>query len=590
MVDSLAFFDIYSKRISFFFNNKEKIGTYFGLFLTILYILLSLILFSTYLFLILKRKSAQVYDSIEYSNDIPYININPHLFYFAFGLNNPFTYNRFIDESIYYPKILFLDKNKINGEFNLTENKELEYEICQKKYFGEEFNHLFTEGELNNSYCLKDFNLTLICGYNYNRMSKIRIMLYPCRNNTENNNTCKPQEVIDSYLNKGYFSILMKDIGLNPSNYSFPIISTLQDLYTTIDKYTQKEFIIYFGITHIETDVGLFTNVFKKEDHLKYINHISNIFFINNEEYFDDKLIFSAQIRLEDIVYFQKREYTKMYIVFSTTGGFMQVIYTILGLFAILTKKFNLEKKLLNSLFNFNIKQKKIILSIEYDKKLGYNSDKGKENNFIPYEAKKSNLTKKNRARRNSIFLFDKNHHNMLPKMKKNEKETISMGMKEMKNFNNNRSEEEIEDIIKQVPKKNPQNQNIVNLSKANMIDKSNFSDLNINKIFEQKNIYGKNIDFTLVNEVMKYEKGNCAIIDFTIFDYYCLRKIRRKKTEIELFNFGINFYKRQMDIINFFNIILLTQIKLNSEKESMSNKPSQKNNRLSQAIELSIK
>jgi hypothetical protein len=85
MEDSLAFFDIYSKRISFFLNNKEKIGTYFGLFLTILYILLSLILFSTYLFLILKRKSAQVYDSIEYSNDIPYININPRLFYFALG-------------------------------------------------------------------------------------------------------------------------------------------------------------------------------------------------------------------------------------------------------------------------------------------------------------------------------------------------------------------------------------------------------------------------------------------------------------------------------------------------------------------------
>jgi hypothetical protein len=56
MEDNLAYFDIYSKRISFFFNNKEKIGTYFGLFLTILYILLSLILFITYLFLILIEK------------------------------------------------------------------------------------------------------------------------------------------------------------------------------------------------------------------------------------------------------------------------------------------------------------------------------------------------------------------------------------------------------------------------------------------------------------------------------------------------------------------------------------------------------
>ena len=190
------------------------------------------------------RKSAQVYDSIEYSNDIPSINIDPRLFYFAFGLNNPFTFNRFIDESIYYPKIFYFDKNKIHGEFNLKEKKEIEYEICQEKYFGEEFKHSFTEGGLNNSYCLKDFNLTLTGDYKYNRMSNIRIMIYPCRNSTKNYNICKPQEVIDSYLNKGYFSILMKDIGLNPSNYSEPIVPTLQNLYTTLN----QKFIFYYRI------------------------------------------------------------------------------------------------------------------------------------------------------------------------------------------------------------------------------------------------------------------------------------------------------------------------------------------------------
>ena len=54
------------------------------------------------------------------------------------------------------------------------------------------------------------------------------------------------------------------------------------------------------------------------------------------------------------------------------------------------------------------------------------------------------------------------------------------------------------------------------------------------------------------------------------------------KKLEIELFNFGINFYKRQMDIINFFNIIILTQIMLTQQSEK-------KHNILSQKIELSI-
>ena len=75
-------------------------------------------------------------------------------------------------------------------------------------------------------------------------MSNIRIMIYPCRNSTKNNNICKPQELIDSYLNKGYFSILMKDIGLNPSNYSEPIVPTLQNLYTTLN----QKFIFYYRI------------------------------------------------------------------------------------------------------------------------------------------------------------------------------------------------------------------------------------------------------------------------------------------------------------------------------------------------------
>ena len=39
-------FDIYSRRISFFFNSKEKIGSVFGFILTILYVISTLFLIS----------------------------------------------------------------------------------------------------------------------------------------------------------------------------------------------------------------------------------------------------------------------------------------------------------------------------------------------------------------------------------------------------------------------------------------------------------------------------------------------------------------------------------------------------------------
>ena len=74
--------------------------------------------------------------------------------------------------------------------------------------------------------------------------------------------------------------------------------------------------------------------------------------------------------------------------VFSITGGYMQLISTIFMLITLFTKNINIEKKILNKLFNFNIKQRKIILSIQYQKKLNYliQNEKGYINSFIPYK------------------------------------------------------------------------------------------------------------------------------------------------------------------------------------------------------------
>ena len=124
----------------------------------------------------IKRVNVRVYDSLVYSKDkIPHIRINPNLINFAFGLELPETNTRFIDESIYSPKIYFYNKTKINGEYKITEKRELEYEICQKESFGVDFKNILDETEFNNSYYLKDNNISLFGGYNYNRISYITI-------------------------------------------------------------------------------------------------------------------------------------------------------------------------------------------------------------------------------------------------------------------------------------------------------------------------------------------------------------------------------------------------------------------------------
>ena len=275
--------------------------------------------------------------------------------------------------------------------------------------------------------------------------------------------------------------------------------------------------------------------------------------------------------------------------VFSTTGGYMQVISTIFTLIALVVKKINIEEKLLNSLFNFNIKQKKIILCIEYGKKLDYNLSLKRENthSFIPYEARKSLITGRNK-RRNSIFHLNINNNNFSPIMSRKGSEN------DVNNINNNNknkiSEENLIEIVKNISKGKEQNNDLlnqsINKSKNILIKDDNFSlnDYQMNRIINMnKNKKKKDNSKMRLSNIMdlkKFDEGRRSMVTFNLFDYYCLRRISKKKVEIDLFNFGINFYKSQMDIINFFNIMILTQIMLTNSKKNI----------LSQTIELSMK
>ena len=272
-------FDMYSKRISFYYKHKERLGSTFGFILTVSYIIISIILFILYFIDAIVRSKVDASNSIIYPNEILSIDLNNDLFYLAFGLEHPTKLTRFIDEGIYYPEVLFIKKVKVNGEFIKESETLLNVERCNISKFGSNFQHLFYENELNNSYCIKDINLTLIGGFKYQKMTIIKINIYPCVNNSKNNNHCKPQNIIDEYLSSTYFSFATKDIGINPFNYSFPIVPTIQDLYTALDKNIFKEYIMYFGIAEIDTDKGLFSTNILKEKYIKYIRDFHSFFF-----------------------------------------------------------------------------------------------------------------------------------------------------------------------------------------------------------------------------------------------------------------------------------------------------------------------
>ena len=574
--------DIYSRRISFFYGGKEKISSKFGFFLTSLYIVISIALFLNFFIRTISREEVTASDSTIHPDTIPSININEDIFNLAFGLEHPSTFSRFIDETIYYPKISYIEKIKKNGIFVNKLKINVEAEKCKNSKFGQNFQKLLEKGELNNSYCLSNYNLTLKGGFQYSEVAFIKISIFPCKNSTENNITCKPQNVIDKFFHNNYFSILAKDTALNPSDFSNPGLPILLNTYTSVDKQIKKDYYVKFAITEIETDTGLFSQQIKKDKFLRYTKDFDDFFFVDSNYFTSGKEILSLTIRIEDNIYFQKRTYKKMAEVFASTGGYMQLIYSIFAIISILTKTMNIEKKLINSLFYFNIKQKKVILSIEYKKKLNYtalgssiektediketkqiwkNSEKNKKINFIPYIAKKSPLIRK-------YSKFVKNE-------KKNEKslrKSVSLGKDTpipIKN-NNGQNDASIDGLLN-IPKIKEYNRKKYSIVQSNKI----LNNTQMNRLYlRNKTNESENME--------KLEKENFNGVDFNLFEYYCFWKLSKKKLQIELFKFAYKFFKSQMDIVNFFNIIILTQI-------MMKKQSNEKNNFLSEIVELSM-
>ena len=361
-VCNISDFDIFAKKLGLYHNGKEKIGSFFGFLLTMIYIIVSLAIFTYYTISIIKREELQVHDSTEYSKETPYMNLNnSNLLYFAFGVENSVNASRFVDETIYRARAVFYygEKNS-GGAFEQKEYRDLKIEKCKMEKFGEEYQHLFTKGEFDDSYCVDNFDLALTGGFLYNKFSCIRILLYPCVNKTENNNHCKPQEEIDKVLAGGYFSVLLKDIGLNPTNYSFPILPTIQDFYTTISKDFFRDVIFNYEITEVQSDYGIFYEEKKTERYLKF-EKVKESFYLRDDKnyYYKGKNMCKIEIRLSDNIHVQRRSYKKMSNVFSTTGGYMQVLYSIFMLLSLIPNKFNLEKIIVNNLLNINFTNNK---------------------------------------------------------------------------------------------------------------------------------------------------------------------------------------------------------------------------------------
>ena len=530
--------DIFGKKLGLFYKNKEKISSFFGLSVSFIYIIISTGIFLYYTIQTINHKDLTVNDSTIYSKDVPSMNLNNYeSLYFGFAIEEPITAAKFIDETVYTAKAVFVDSVKNdNGTFEITELRDLKIERCVKEKFGKEFEELFKAGEFDHLYCISSLDFALTGGFIYNNLSLIKIDIYPCKNSSENNYHCKPQEIIDHYLAGGYFTILLKDVGLNPSNYSFPFLPTLQDIYTTISKQIYRDLILYYEITEVRTDSGIFLRHINNERFLKFDKKIETFYLRPEEKYYNGESIIGIQIRLSDNIQVQNREYKKMQNVFATAGGYMQMLNVIFSLISSLANRINYDNIIMNDLFEFDRKKNKIIIK----------------------DKKQTNLFKK-------TFMSDLNNSNSIKdKDKPIFNLTLKSSNKDVININENKYEKRNKKNAKNSHKSIDKTINVSAYEKMSNVSKNDIIPFSFNpyikfnskliRLGENQNNYNKNEENFKIN------------FKLNIFDYFCLGKCVRQKKLYNQFKKGTLLFKQKLDVINIFNYILLWET-MNEEK-----------------------
>ena len=541
-------FDLFGKEPDLYYKGKSQKTSWMGRFFTELY-LLSYFSFLIFKIIILLRKTdITFYDTFTYSSEPPKIKVTNENFYGGFALEDPVTYDVFIDEGIYIPKASFRRAEKKGGKFH-WDIVDLELEPCKIEKFGSSFQEKFKTKTLNNLYCFKNMDFLLEGHFTYELYSFFYIQFFPCVNST-GNEKCKPIEVIDYYLKNTFVSFQWQDIKLTPKNYSNPIIARDADIYSTVGKKLFQEIHAYFQIVNIETDLDFLgfddfdhikTDTYLKFDELITMSNImENNIYETGESFCDFTLKLSENIRVE------RRTYTKLITILGDVGGLMEVIFTLLSIISSLSVNILYEITLVNHIFDYNIKKQIIILKGKKNQKEDIIL-----NNEIPRISNTKNLERNLSYQYSIIGNKEKNENN-----NKNNEEDSNKKRAKLYSTNENLLYINVE---KEKSKIRVDSNCALNLNNnGNNFKILSLSKKNTNKINEQVELNIIKSNTNIKDENNQSKENIISKIKIRRASIYCGFLFIRKKKTVEniLLDEGMSVIKEKLDIFNIFDKI----------------------------------
>ena len=548
--------DMFGKEPELYYKTRPKKTSWIGRILSFSFVLIYFAFFIYKFIKMLRRVDVTFYDTFTYASSPPIVPITHENFYIAFALEDPNSYDPFINEGVYYPKASFKRAEMKGDQFD-WQVVPLEVEKCNLNKFGKNYQNLYKNIDLDNYYCFKDINNFNLEGhFSYLQYSFFYIEFFPCVNNSNitDGNKCEPKEIIEYYLDNTFVSLEMEDIELTPKNFEKPIRERNVDVYTTVGAKLFEELHVFFEVVNIETDMDWFgfdefENI-KSQIYLKYDETfiMSNI--IQKDVYKTGEKFADVTFKLSENMRTQRRVYTKFVTILGDVGGFMEVIFTLFRIISSFSVDILYEVSMVNRLFNFDLTKKNVVLKeitdIEDDKTATFSKKKRKREK----EKEKDSENEKN-PDQNDINIINprKRTHRKTTKSLTQKKSTHNYNLNNLNNMNLSSSK-----------------------SKAYIPDDADLD--NKKTVFENSKVDSSYNEKSLVKKV----RMNRACI----YLWFCFVR-RRRITENVLLNEGMDLISKRLDIFNIFEKIY----KAEQRNEPLTNKVFSMSNECKTALEI---
>ena len=270
---------------------------------------------------------------------------------------------------------------------------------------------------------------------------------------------------------------------------------------------------------------------------------------------------------MSDSVEVYKRIHGKLLEIFANTGGCMQIIYSIFSILSFIYNNYNFGATIMDNLFTYNLLNKKLVLKHSFEKSTKYEDYKNNISMNIP-KFKNSDDQSQIKSR------YDSRNYNYIKDILPSYKPNLL-------------SDSRIQDI--NLMKKNLIKRNDFSQANLSLHDKDQHSSnkiindnsaINLNKyashflLINKQGKKSEDIEENMVKEknskkdiftkiLIKREQSIINSFHYNFFQYffysYC-NCFRNNKT-FDLYQYGIEMIKDQLDIINEFNVNFLFNI-----------------------------